>query len=81
MNAPDKIYVRDFGDSLCQMWTHSPGKKKKDVDIVYLRKEAVLEIAKALKEEVGIGLSEYDAGHENGACEMINQVIEKINAL
>lgn len=81
MSAPNKIYVRDFGDSLCQVWTHSPGKKKKDVDVVYLRKDAILAVANELNEEIGIGLCEYDAGHENGAYEMLHKIIEKINAL
>ena len=43
MKAPDKIYVRDFGNSLCKVWTYTKGNKKDDVDLVYIRKDALLE--------------------------------------
>ena len=43
LDIPDEIFVRDFGVSLCQVWTRSKGKKKDDVDVVYLRKEKVLD--------------------------------------
>lgn len=43
MKAPDKIYVRDFGNSLCLTWTSIKGKKHNDVDIEYIRKDALLE--------------------------------------
>ena len=48
MKAPDKIYVRDFGNSLCKMWTYEKWKKKDDVDLVYIRKDALLEWAKEI---------------------------------
>lgn len=51
MKAPDKIFVRDFGNSLCKMWTYEKGKKKDDVDLVYVRKEALVEWASNLYEK------------------------------
>lgn len=46
MEAPDKIFVRDFGNSLCKVWTYNKGKKKGDVDVEYIRKDKLIEWAK-----------------------------------
>lgn len=34
-----------------------------------------------LKEEASIGLSEYDAGHENGICETCNELLSFLSTL
>lgn len=52
MKAPDKIFVRDFGISLSKMWTYEKGKKKDDVDLVYIHKEAILEWVRNYKKRV-----------------------------
>ena len=52
---PDKIYIRDFGNTLCKVWTYEPGKRKADVDIAYIRKDAILEWAENWKK---LGVSE-----------------------
>ena len=36
---------------------------------------------KRLKEEASIGLSEYDAGHENGICEACNDILSFLDTL
>ena len=67
---------------LCKMRTHKPSSNKRTrVDLVYISKQAVLDILKDLKNDVGIGLCEYDAGYENGSSEMIDKIINKINAI
>ena len=33
------------------------------------------------KENVGIGLCEYDMGTENGKCEMLNAILEKLKQM
>ena len=81
MEIPKKIYVREFTDSLCQMWTMQPGKKRNDKDLVYINRDELLALLDAEKEETSIGLCEYDAGHENGRMEVIMSLTEKIKAL
>lgn len=44
-------------------------------------REELLEWAKKMKEQVSIGLNEYDMGEENGKAEMLNKLIEKIQSL
>ena len=49
--------------------------------VFYIRKDKVLKILEDEKENTGIGLSEYDAGHENGRMELIESIINKIKIL
>lgn len=57
------------------------GKKKGDVDVEYIRKDTLLEWVNLEKDKTSIGLSEYDAGHENARMELLNDLIDKINGL
>lgn len=41
-------------------------------------KESIIKMLDAEKEDTGIGLCEYDAGHENGRMEIIDSLIGKI---
>ena len=49
--------------------------------VEHIRKDALMALLEAEKEETSIGLSEYDAGHENGRMEVIMSLTEKIKAL
>lgn len=50
-------------------------------NIEYIRKKTILEWAESRKAKASIGLSEYDAGHENGICEVLNELINHIESL
>ena len=79
MKAPDKIYIHTKDNPL--EITFSEVEEKDTTNIAYIRKEALLKWARERKEQVGIGLSEYDAGHENGIYEVLNEQIKHINSL
>ena len=75
MNAHGKIYMPN--ELLSEDWTrHIEGQ-----DTAYIREDVILEWAREKKDKAGIGLSEYDAGHENGTCEIINELVEKLSRL
>lgn len=44
-------------------------------------KESIIKMLDAEKESTGIGLCEYDAGHENGRMEVIDSLYGKIGDL
>jgi len=72
---PDKIYVdKQEGKIITLNRVYSS-------DICYVRKDALLEWAEQEKSKTSIGLSEYDAGHENARMELLNELITKINSL
>jgi len=71
--APDKIYHPDNAVLRTEKMLYN--------DIAYIRKDALLEWAKKQKEETSIGLSEYDAGYNNGRMEITNALIEQIKSL
>ena len=77
MEAPNKIYIRDFGNLLCQVWTRDKGKKKNDVDIEYIRKDLLLEWAKDNLLECEASNDETDYGR----IDAYNKLIDKINSL
>jgi len=87
MNAPDKIYLHgyDFDKEPCNKWDREPrvkgmrGYPAKHVE--YIRKDFLLEWAEQEKSKTSIGLSEYDAGHENARMKLLNDLIDKINTL
>lgn len=93
MKAPDKIYLQICGD--CPGVDSCKTCKFKDLednvtwcadrifpkDKEYIRKGLLLHILAKKKEEVGIGLSEYDMGKENGKGEVLNELIEEIKVL
>ena len=75
MKAPDKIYMPN--ELLSEEWQrHIEGE-----DTEYIRKDLLLEWANLEKDKTSIELSEYDAGHENGRMELLNDLIDKINTL
>ena len=75
MKAPDKIYMPN--ELLSEEWQrHIEGD-----DTEYIRKDLLLEWANLEKDKTSIGLSEYDAGHENARMELLNDLIDKINTL
>ena len=41
-------------------------------------KESIIKMLDAEKEDTGIGLCEYDAGHENGRMELIDTLRNKL---
>lgn len=49
--------------------------------IHYIRKDAVMKILNEEKDKTGIGVCEYDMGHENGRMEIIEAITNKINQL
>ena len=77
MKTPDKIYMH-YGQ-LGLM--HATEINVTGNDSVYISRDALMALLDAEKEETSIGLSEYDAGHENGRMEVIMSLTEKIKAL
>lgn len=75
MNKPDKIYMPN--ELLSEEWQ----RHIENLDTEYIRKDAILDILKQEKENVGIGLNAYAAGEENGKCELINKLIQQIQML
>jgi hypothetical protein len=74
--APDKIYLREFGDSLSQVWS---GIKPTEETIIasheYIRKEALLEW---LENKIKIS----DGGFVNGlVCLAYKDIIEHLNGM
>ncbi|MBQ6958159.1 MAG: hypothetical protein IJP77_06340 [Bacteroidales bacterium] len=82
MKGPDKIYVREFAEGLNQMWSHIKATETSAIaQHEYIRKDALLEWAEEMKEQVGLGLNAYDMGEENGKADMLNALIDKINSM
>ena len=82
MNAPDKIYAC-YNVEDCerrQLWSTLPLDEVEQVG-EYIRKDALLEWAKEMKEQVGLGLNAYDMGEENGKADMLNALIDKLNSM
>lgn len=44
-------------------------------------KESIIKMLDAEKENTGIGLCEYDAGHENGRMELIDTLKKKLSEI
>lgn len=44
-------------------------------------KESIIKMLDAEKEDTGIGLCEYDAGHENGRMELIDTLKKKLSEI
>lgn len=52
--APDKIYLREFGDSLSQVWSGiKPPEGTNIASHEYIRKDALLEWAKESRDSLG----------------------------
>lgn len=87
MKAPDKIYlsVGKGEDWAYAMWTQKTPEEQKfselDEHEEYIRKDALLEWAKEMKEQVGLGLNAYDMGEENGKADILNALIDKLNEM
>lgn len=83
MKAPDVIYLHKIRDEESSgyyiQWFYSRARLVPSEE--YIRKDALLEWAKEMKEQVSIGLNEYDMGEENGKAEMLNKLIEIIQSL
>lgn len=79
MEAPYKIYIPQRNieagtiQELCELIVEG--------SVEYIRKDALLKWAEQEKSKTSIGLSEYDAGHENGRMELLNDLIDKISTL
>ena len=79
MNAPDKIYVREYPDGINQFWDR---KKREDVVATihheYIRKDALLELAK--KELENAEITDFD---EFGRGEVIayRRIVDKLNSM
>ena len=92
MQTPNKIYLQVCGD--CPQ-TDCDDCKFEDLesnvtwcrdrifekDKEYISKEYLQKLLDDEKEKTGIGLSEYDAGHENGRMEVIISLTNIINNL
>ena len=54
MEAPDKIYLREFGDSLSQVWSGiKPPEGTNIASHEYIRKDALLKWAKENRDSLG----------------------------
>lgn len=69
MNAPDKIYIAETPNKLIEIWSDEPIESKPYItEHEYIRKDALLEWAKAVKAGPMIPMN-------------IDKVIEKIKSL
>ena len=77
MNAPDKIYVKEFDGEISQMWSGIKATKTTaNAQHEYIRKDALLEWA---KKEMGEWSSESNTGQ--GVKMGLALVIDKIESL
>lgn len=80
--VPDKIYIAETPNKLIEIWSDEPIEPKPYItEHEYIRKDALQEWAKEMKEQVGLGLNAYDMGEENGKADMLNALIDKLNSL
>lgn len=77
MKAPNKLFIKPEKIKVEMI----PGGELPNVGIQFIRKDLLLEWAKEEKNKTSIGLSEYDAGHENGRMELLDDLIDKLNSL
>lgn len=87
MITPDKIYIPYYPNydgidtHLSDEWfegkaiDHVEGWKE------YICKDALMEWAKEMKEQVGLGLNAYDMGEENGKADILSALIDKLNSM
>lgn len=80
MEAPDKIYLHpDIGGrEFIRPWLPRAANSE---SVAYIRKDALLEWAEEMKEQIGLGLNAYDMGEENGKADILNALIDKLNSM
>lgn len=77
--VPDKIYVKEFGQGISQMWSARKAQKTTaNAQHEYIRKDALLEWAKRLKEKWE---EPPMSRHSPGCVFMLEQVIKKLESL
>lgn len=79
MKAPDKIYIAETPNKLIEIWSEEPIESKPYItEHEYLRKDALLEWAKKLKERWE---EPPMSKHSPGCVYMLEQLIEKLNSM
>ena len=78
MEAPDKIYICDFGSELSQDW-HTEHCYEKDIE--YIRKDALLKYLRNEFDIVDFHLKAQDDPVWWGQRNAFQQVIDKIESL
>ena len=83
MKSPDKIlFVAEAMGTEKGLFGFWIDKDHRDtIYLQYININTLLEWAEKRKGKASIGLSEYDMGHENGVCEVLNELIEYIQKL
>lgn len=78
---PDKIYVKEFGEGISQMWSGIKATETAaNVQHEYIRKEALLEWAE--KELASYAEEIYSTDHyEDGCKDVLRQIIDKLNEM
>ena len=79
MNIPKKVYAKYEETEL--YYRFEIDKYPKEGAVEYIRKDVMLSLLEQEKEDTGIGLCEYDAGHENCRMELIASLTDKLNKL
>ena len=76
--APDKIYVKEFGEGISQMWSSIKATETTaNAQHEYIRKDALLEWVKEQKEK----LVSSDSFTTQGKRIMLERIIDKIESL
>ena len=79
MEVPKKVYAKYEETDL--YYRFEIDKYPNEGAEEYIRKDVILSLLEQEKEDTGIGLCEYDAGHENGRMEVIESLTDKLNKL
>ena len=78
MNAPDKIYVKEFDGEISQMWSGIKATKTTaNAQHEYIRKDALREWAKEKNKMIDPEDVDYSLGYVSAMIDLI----EKINAM
>jgi hypothetical protein len=75
MNAPDKIYVsRNFSEDNSPHGLWYLNKSEHDINVEYIRKDALLEWAKEKKEKVNDDEGDFSFGYVSAMIGLIDKI-------
>ena len=74
MEAPDKIYVREYPDGIAHFW------EEKTIPHEYIRKDALLEWANDVKQGLMVEVEKYGVPNEQRVF-AFQEFIDKLNSL
>ena len=73
--APDKIYVKEFGEGISQMWSSVKATETTaNAQHEYIRKDALLEWAEEKKEKVNADDGDFSFGYMSAMIGLIDKI-------